>query len=81
MARREDLTSVNLGSAKVIGQRLVAEGRYENLSEAFREGSRRLADDAQVIDRIIILCAEGMASGIDETFAIDCIVSDLPASI
>jgi hypothetical protein len=31
MKQREGLASVSLGSAKAIGQRLVAEGRFENL--------------------------------------------------
>ncbi len=73
---RDGLASVSLGSTKEIGLRLVAEGRFENLSEACRAGLRRLAEDARVIDRLATLGDEGMASGIDETFDVDAFVED-----
>jgi len=79
MAQREDLASVNLGSAKAIGQCLVTEGRFENLSEACRAGLRRLAEDARIIDGFVALGEEGMASGIDETFDIDSFVGAMSA--
>ncbi len=56
--------------------RLVADGRFENLSEACRAGLRRLAEDARVIDRLAALGDEGMESGIDDTFDIDAFVED-----
>ena len=71
---RDGMANVSLGSAKQIGLRLVADGRFEDLSEACRAGLRRLADDARVIDRLAALGAEGMASGIDESFDIDAFV-------
>lgn len=74
MARREGLASVNLGAARAIGQRLVAEGRFENLSDACRAGLRRLEEDARVVDRLVALADEGMASGIDEAFDLDAFV-------
>jgi putative addiction module CopG family antidote len=79
MKQREGLASVSLGSAKAIGQRLVAEGRFENLSEACRAGLRRLEEDARVIDRLIARGEEGLASGIDENFDIDAFVEAMPA--
>ena len=79
-AQREGLASVNLGATKAIGQRLVLEGRFENLSEACRAGLRRLEDDARVIDRLVSLGQEGMASGIDETFDIDRFVDEMTAT-
>ncbi len=73
---REELASVSLGSAKEIGLRLVADGRFENLSEACRAGLRRLAEDARVIDRLAALGDEGMASGVDDRFDIDAFVRE-----
>lgn len=78
-ARRDGLASVSLGSAKEIGLRLVADGRFENLSEACRAGLRRLAEDARVIDRLALLGEEGMASGVDPAFDIDAFVKDARA--
>jgi Arc/MetJ-type ribon-helix-helix transcriptional regulator len=75
-ATRNGLASVSLGSTKEIGLRLVADGRFENLSEACRAGLRRLAEDARVIDRLAALGDEGMESGIDDTFDIDAFVED-----
>jgi putative addiction module CopG family antidote len=74
MAQREGLASVSLGSTKEIAQRLVAEGRFENLSEACRAGLRRLEEDSRVVARLVALGEEGMASGIDATFDIDAFV-------
>ena len=77
---RDGLASVSLGATKEIGLRLVADGRFENLSEACRAGLRRLADDARVIDRLAALGDEGMASGVDDTFDIDAFVEGAPPS-
>jgi len=73
---RNGLASVSLGEAKTIGLRLVADGRFENLSEACRAGLRRLDDDARVIDRLVALGEEGMASGIDLDFDIDAFIEE-----
>jgi Arc/MetJ-type ribon-helix-helix transcriptional regulator len=73
---RSGLASVSLGEAKTIGLRLVADGRFENLSEACRAGLRRLDDDARVIDRLVALGEEGMASGIDLDFDIDAFIEE-----
>ncbi len=45
---RDGVARVSLGSTKEIGLRLVADGRFENLSEACRASLRRLAEDARV---------------------------------
>jgi Arc/MetJ-type ribon-helix-helix transcriptional regulator len=74
--QRKGLASVSLGSTKEIGLRLVAEGRFENLSEACRAGLRRLDEDARIVDRLVLLGNEGMASGIDEAFDIDMFVEE-----
>jgi Arc/MetJ-type ribon-helix-helix transcriptional regulator len=79
-ATRNGLASVSLGSTKEIGLRLVADGRFENLSEACRAGLRRLAEDAQIVDRLVALGEEGMASGIDDSFDIDAFVEDARTS-
>jgi putative addiction module CopG family antidote len=55
---------------------LVADGRFENLSEACRAGLRRLAEDSRVVDRLVALGEEGLASGVDETFDIDAFIRD-----
>lgn len=73
---RDGLASVSLGTTKQIGLRLVAQGRFENLSEACRAGLRRLEEDSRVIDRLVALGEEGMASGIDDLFDIDAFVEE-----
>lgn len=77
---RDELATVSLGSAKAIGLRLVADGRFESLSEACRAGLLRLQDDARVVDRLVALGQEGMASGSDDMFEIDAFVEDTRAS-
>ncbi len=74
--QREGLASVRLGPAKEIGLRLVAEGRFENLSEACQAGLRRLDADARIVGHLVALGSEGMASGIDQTFDIDAFVEE-----
>jgi putative addiction module CopG family antidote len=76
---RDGLASVNLGSTKEIALRLVAQGRFENLSEACRAGLRRLDEDARVIERLAALGEEGMASGRDDAFDIDAFVEETRA--
>lgn len=80
MASNRGLASIDLGAAEEIGVRLVAEGRFENLSEACRAGLRRLEEDARVVDRLIALGEEGIASGVDEAFDIDAFVAEVAAS-
>ena len=79
--QREGLASVSLGATKEIGLRLVAQGRFENLSEACRAGLRRLEEDARVIDRLVTLGQEGMASGVDDSFDIDAFVEEVRTSV
>ena len=73
---REGLATVSLGKAKEIGLRLVADGRFENLSEACRAGLRRLEDDRRIVDRLAVLGEEGLASGVAEDFDIDRFVEE-----
>jgi Arc/MetJ-type ribon-helix-helix transcriptional regulator len=79
-ATRDGLARVSLGSTREIGLRLVADGRFENLSEACRAGLRRLAKDARAVDRLVALGEEGMASGVDDTFDLDAFVETARAS-
>jgi putative addiction module CopG family antidote len=76
MGERTGLASVNLGKTKEIALRLVAEGRYENVSEAVREGLRRLDREARFLDRLERLADEGMASGIDDNFDVDAFMAE-----
>lgn len=80
MSSRTGLASVSLGSAKEIGLRLVAEGCFENLSDACRAGLRRLAEDKRVVDRLVALGGEGMASGVDDEFDIDAFLLEARAA-
>lgn len=73
---RKGLASVNLGATEEIALRLVAERRFENISEACRAGLRRLDEDARVVDRLCALGDGGMASGIDEGFDIDVFIEE-----
>jgi Arc/MetJ-type ribon-helix-helix transcriptional regulator len=76
---RRGLASVSLGSTKDIALRLVAEGRFETLSEACRAGLRRLDEDARIVDRLVALGAAGMASGVDDGFDSDAFVEEARA--
>ena len=76
-ASREGLASVSLGRTKEIGLRFVAEGRFENLSEACRAGLRRLEEEVNVVERLAALGEQGMASGIDDSFDIDAFVEEM----
>ncbi|MBX9816338.1 MAG: type II toxin-antitoxin system ParD family antitoxin [Sphingomonas sp.] len=78
-ASPDRLITLDLGAAEEIGRRLVAQGRYASLSEACRAGLWRLADDARVVDQLIALGEEGMASGVATGFDIDAFVRDLPS--
>jgi Arc/MetJ-type ribon-helix-helix transcriptional regulator len=74
MPRDDD--TLDLGPAQAIAERLVAEGRFDSVEEACRAGLRRLAEDAAVVDRLVRLGEDGMASGLAEGFDIDAFVED-----
>lgn len=76
-ANRSGLASVNLGTTKEIALRLVSEGRFENVSEACRAGLRRLHEDAEVVDKLVGLGEEGVASGVASDFDIDVFVEEV----
>lgn len=75
MGERTGLASVNLGKTKEIALRLVAEGRFENVSEAVREGLRRLERDLERDRRLIEMLDQAMESGIDDDFDADAFVA------
>jgi putative addiction module CopG family antidote len=75
MGERTGLASVNLGKTKEIALRLVAEGRYENVSEACRAGLRRLERDIDRDLRLVAILDQAMASGIDDAFDADAFVA------
>lgn len=77
MGERVGLASVNLGKTKEIALRLVADGRYENVSDAVRAGLRRLDEDERIIDRLVELGKEGLASGIDRDFDFDAFIAEI----
>lgn len=80
MAQRDGLASVNLGSTKAVGLRLVDDGSFENLSEACRAGLRRLEEDARVVDGLVAMAEEGLRSGVANGFDIDAFVEEAAAA-
>jgi len=72
-------TPVNLGATKEIARRLVDQGRFESISEACREGLRRLDTEQRIVDRLVELGEQGMASGIAEGFDIDEFIDEMRA--
>ena len=74
-------TPVNLGATEEIARRLVDLGRFENISEACREGLRRLDTEQRIVDRLVQLGEQGMASGVAEGFDIDEFIDDMRADV
>lgn len=72
-------TSVDLGTTKGIARRLVEQGRFEDISEACREGLRRLDTEQRVVDRLVELGEQGMASGVAGEFDIDAFIDEMYA--
>ena len=70
-------TSVNLGATREIARRLVDQGRFESISEACREGLRRLDTEQRIVDRLVELGEQGMASGVAEGFDIDDFIDEM----
>ena len=69
--------TVSLGATKDFALRLIDRGRFESVSEACREGLRRLDAEQRIVDRLVALGEEGMASGIAEGLDIDVFVEDM----
>ena len=70
-------TQVNLGAAGDIARRLVEQGRFESISEACREGLRRLDAEQRIVDTLVGLGERGMASGVAEGFDIDELIDEM----
>ena len=70
-------TTVNLGATEEIARRLVDQGRFESISEACREGLRRLDTEQRIVDRLVELGEQGMASGVAEGFDIDEFIDEM----
>ena len=60
-----------LGTTEETARRLVEQGRFDSISEACREGLRRLDTEHRVVDRLVELGEQGMANGVAEGFEID----------
>ena len=71
--------TVSLGATKDIARRLVDQGRFESVSEACREGLRRLDAEQRIVDRLVALGKQGLASGIAEGFDIDVFIDEMHA--
>lgn len=69
--------TVSLGATKEIAQRLVDRGRFESVSEACREGLRRLDAEQRIVGRLVALGEEGIASGVAEGFEIDAFIDEM----
>ena len=70
-------TTVNLGATEEIARRLVDQGRFESISEACREGLRRLDTEQRIVDRLVELGEQGMARGVAEGFDIDEFIDEM----
>ena len=64
-------TPINLGTTRDIARRLVDQGRFEGISEACREGLRRLDTEQRIVDTLVGLGEQGMASGVAAGFDVD----------
>ena len=70
-------TPVNLGATGEIARRLVEQGRFESNSEACREGLHRLDAEQRIVDTLVRLGEQGMASGVAEGFEIDEFIDEI----
>ena len=74
-------TPVSLGTTEEIARRLVEQGRFDSISEACREGLRRLDTEQRVVDRLVELGEQGLASGIAEGFDIDEFIDEMRVAV
>ena len=74
-------TPVSLGRTEEIARRLVDQGRFDSISEACREGLRRLDTEQRVVDRLVELGEQGMASGVAEGFDIDELIDEMRTDV
>ena len=74
-------TPVNLGATGEIARRLVEQGRFESISEACREGLHRLDAEQRIVDTLVRLGEQGMASGVAEGFDIDEFIDEIRVDV
>ena len=70
-------TPINLGATREIARRLVDQGRFESISEACREGLRRLDAEQRIVDALVELGEQGMASGAVAGFDVDEFIDEM----
>ena len=70
-------TPINLGATRDIARRLVDQGRFESISEACREGLRRLDTEQRIVDTLVELGEQGMASGVAAGFDVDEFIDEM----
>ena len=70
-------TPINLSATGEIARRLVDQERFENISEACREGLRRLEAEQRFVDSIVELGEQSMASGVAAGFDVDEFIDEM----
>lgn len=70
-------TPIKLGATTEIARRLVDQGRFESISEACREGLRRLDAEQRIVDTFVELGEQGMASGVAAGFDVDEFIDEI----
>ena len=74
-------TPVNPGAGGEIARRLVDQGRFKSTSEACREGLRGLHAEQRIVDTLVGLGEQGMASSVAEGFDIDELIDEMRVDI
>lgn len=70
-------TPINLGATREIASRLVHQERFESISEACREGLRRLDAEHRIVDTLVEIGEQGMASGVAAGFDVDEFIDEM----
>ena len=70
-------TPINLGATGDIARRLVDQGRFDSISEACREGLRRLDAEQRIVDTFVEFGEQGMASGVATGFDVDEFIDEM----
>ena len=74
-------TPIKLGTTRDIARRLVDQGRFESISEACREGLRRLDAEQRIVDSLVELGEQGMASGVAAGFDVDEFIDEVRVDV